>query len=203
MLGSSLDSSARYRPHLHTKTAAEKSRQPTSIPRSSFLQRCSLLPTVVSPSHGMAVYISRPRKRARTNLPGHDAADSAHLEADTVEAKPTHVPLHVHECSFVKWNVSGVTLVAASPCGRHIAVARTDGNLELKSSSLSELDGTFGHMCQNEDNLLFFPLEIHPLQSIAVSCPCSCVQWLTMVNHCMQEQVSQPLRNLYASTVTV
>ena len=36
MLGSSLDSSARYRPHLHTKkTAAEKPRQPTSIPSAS------------------------------------------------------------------------------------------------------------------------------------------------------------------------
>lgn len=45
---------------------------------------------------------------------------------------PVEVPLQVQECSFVKWNVSGISSTAASPCGKYIAVARTNRDIELK-----------------------------------------------------------------------
>lgn len=44
--------------------------------------------------------------------------------------------LQIQECSFVQWDVSSVFAIAASPCETLIAVARSDGNIELRRKDL-------------------------------------------------------------------
>ena len=78
------------------------------------------------------------KKRARvTPADPLTHQSSEHPTNQNDESTLSNKPLKIHECSFIKCDVPGVTAVAASLCGNYIAVARSNGNLELREKKFS------------------------------------------------------------------
>lgn len=63
--------------------------------------------------------------------PFRSSRDSKGQEATSSDRGGTSVPLHVHECSFVKPHVAGFSAISASRCGTRLAVSTTDGLVQL------------------------------------------------------------------------
>lgn len=52
-------------------------------------------------------------------------------------AAAARAELRVQECSFVQWDVSGISAISASLCGSLIAVARSNGTVELRHKDVA------------------------------------------------------------------
>lgn len=110
----------------------------------------------------MAVAETRPRKRARSgrsqdvNIEKGVVAPSVNKEKKKVEKTQT---LEIHDCSFVKWNVRGVSAVAASQCGRYIATARSNGDIELKQRGVSWMTTSISYAESGETDVSITGLE--------------------------------------------
>lgn len=97
-----------------------------------------------------------PLKRARTGLAksnNSSTGDQGHPTKDRSEDKKS--TLQAYECSFIKWHVSGITSVAATPSGRYLAVARINGTLELRDKNRNWATVSIQYVRQTErDNTI-------------------------------------------------